>query len=259
MTTANPVVTLEQQVLTNIHNKLHMIVFAHIGVIILFMALLGAGGWFGLRSYDKQVERAEALQVQFQKAQETAVQAQKQLTDIIAADSAARAQESAQQSQIELEMAKRASQAPAPVVSQALLSASTATQIASALTSQYAGANPPVVPTVTQDGNLLISAAEGKEWVSDKLALGLTTANLKDETSLYTLETDKTTSLTTDLSVCQSTVSDDKAALGKAQNTIAAFDKLAHRSKFRKVLGSIGRNAERIGILFVGIELGHRL
>jgi hypothetical protein len=252
------VVTLEQQVLTNIHNKLHMIVFAHIGVIILFMALLGAGGWFGLRSYDKQVERAEALQVQFQKAQETAVQAQKQLTDIIAADSAARAQESAQQSQIELEMAKRASQAPAPVVSQALLPTANAQQVATGLSFSFSDESGFGTATALPVG-VSLTIPQAQVVVTDHEKEKTLSLTLQGETQLFSLEQQKTASLGKDLAQCQDTDTKDQAALVAANKTIAAFSKIVHQSKFRKVLGSIGRNAERVGILILGVEIGRKI
>lgn len=255
----NPLVTIEQEVLTSIHNSLHRIIFAHLGVIVLFLATLGGLGYLGLRSYDKQVERAEALQVQFQQAQQAATQAQKQLTDIIAADSAARAQESAQQEAITLEMAKRAQQAPAPAVTEALKPSAAAAVVVSGLESAYSDVQGFGTPSVGSDKTVVLSLPQAQAAISAKVDLGRFQADLKDETSLYTLEQSKSTSLSNDLKVCQDTEAKDETALVAANKTIAAFDKVAHQSKFRKVLGSIGRNAERVLILAVGFEIGHKL
>ena|ERR1035438_10439524 len=79
----------------------HKVLYAHFGVIVLMLVLMGAGGYFGLRSYDKALAHAEALQIQFNTAQAQAAASQKQLTDLLAADSAQRAKESAQQATLE--------------------------------------------------------------------------------------------------------------------------------------------------------------
>lgn len=252
----SPLVTLEQEALQKLHDGLHKIIFAHMGVFVLFIALIAAGGYFGLRSYDKQVERADALALQFQKSQELAAASQKQLADIIAADTVARAQETARQQDIEQQMLKRNTQAPAPVVVEALKPSANAANVVLAIQSQHANDNPPVDPKVLSDGNLSISVPEAQRWVSEKADLDRFSANYRDEVQLYTLEQSKTTSLSKDLAQCQDTETKDQAALTDAKKTIAAYDKAAHKSKFRKILGSIGRNAERVGLIVAGIELG---
>lgn len=254
--TPSPLVTLEQEVLTNLHNKLHTIIVAHIGVLVLFIALVGFGGWLGLRSYDKQVERAEALQVQFEKSQEVAAQAQKQLADIIAADSAARAQETTKQQDIEKAMLQRAQTPPAPPVVEALKPSADAGQLKIGLEAVFA-AVPTFGPVSVGEGtSVVLNQAQTQAVIvsrENELSLSL---DLKDETALFTLEQAKTSSLNRDLTACQATVSSDKDALKKAQDSIVAYEKVAHQSKFRRVLGAIGSTAGKVVIAAVAFEIG---
>lgn len=249
-------VTIEQKVLTDLHNGLHRIIYAHLGILILLFAFIGVGGYLGLKSYDKALAHAEALQAQFNAAQATAAASQKQLTDLLAADSAQRSQESAQQADLTQQILKRNSQAPAPAVQTALQPSATAANVAVGLQAAYSFST---LPTVEPDGKVALEPSQAQQTISAEINANQFSADYNDEVELYTLETDKTTSLSKDLAQCQDTETKDKVALSDANKALAAYDKLAKRSRFRKILGSIGRNAERAGILFVGIELGHKL
>lgn len=250
---------MEQQVLTNLHNKLHAVIYAHLGVIILLIASLLGAGYVAVKVHEHDLAHAEQLQQAFNQQAQVAAQAQKQLADIIAADAAQRAQETAQEQQIELAMAKRAQEPlPAPITA-ALAPSANAAVVVSGLEVAYSDVQPPMAPSVTPDGKIAVSVSNAQAEVSAKVALGKYEADLHDEVALFTLEQTKSASFQKDLATCQATVSQDETALADAKKTIAAYEKVAKQSRFRKILGSIGRNAERVAILVVGIELGHKL
>ena len=216
----------------------HKILLAHVGVFILTLALVGAGGYFGLRSYDKALVHADALQAQFNTEH-------KALTDLLAQDTQARAQESAQQAALVEAIAKR-NAAPLPVAVQtALQPSASAENVIAGLESVY---NFPVAPLLEPDGNIAVNVPNAQQELSAKVEANRLSGDLADETSLYTLETAKSTSLSNDLQQCTVTVAD-------AQKTIAAFKKVAHRSLFRRILGK----AETVALVVAAFELGHKL
>jgi len=237
----------------------HRVLYAHMFALTLILFLIGAGGYYGLKSYDKALAHAEALQQQFSVAQQNFNTSQKALTDLLAADAAERAQQSSQQAALVLQIAQRNAQAPAPVVTQALAPNAGVSDEILGLQSVMSDVPSfgPVSTTPDQKIALSVPQAQG---VVQELAIGKrSTADLQDEISLYTLETAKNTSLSNDLAQCVSDSTQAKVALADAKKSLAAYDKLAYRSKFRKILGGIGRNAERIGIAIVAFELGRKL
>jgi hypothetical protein len=248
-------VTIEQKVLTDLHNGLHNLLYAHLGILVLVLALIGAGGYFGLRSYDKALAHAEALQTQFNTAQAAAAASQKQLTDLLAADAAQRAVESAQQTSIAQQILKRDAQAPAPAVQTALQPSATAAELEIGLESVFTGVSNFGVVQEGPGSSVLLNQAQTQAIIVSREAEIQNSADLKDEISLYTLEQAKSTSLQTDLNSCKSTVSKDETALVDAQKTITAYKKLAVRSRWKKFLGG----AEKVALVVVGVEIGHKL
>lgn len=233
----------------------HKVLYAHIGIFILMLSLMGAGGYIALRSYDKVLAHAEALQTQFNVAQGQAAASQKQLTDLLAADAVQRAKESAQQAALEQQIINRNTQAQVPAVQQALQPSAGAKAVILGLQSLYTGSIPPVMPKLAQDGNIEISAPEGQQWLSDKVSLNRFSADYRDEVQLYTLEVAKSTSLSNDLSQCKGTVSQDETALVVANKTIAAYKKSAVRSRWKKFLGG----AKDVALVMTGVVLGHKI
>lgn len=234
----------------------HKVLYAHLGIFVLLIGLLAGGAYFGLRSYDKALAHAEALQQQFNVAQAAYVASQKQLTDLLATDAAQRAVQTAQQATLEAQIVKRDSQPQPPVITQALTPSASTIQVAEGLQSAYGFQT---LPEVTPDNKIALEPQEAQETLSAKVNLVRFSGDLQDETQLYTLEVAKNSSLSNDLTQCQTTEAAGVTALAAANKSLAAYDKLAHRSKFRKILGSIGRNAERIGIAVVAFEVGHRI
>jgi hypothetical protein len=257
---ATPVVTS-----TPIQSELsafsHKVLYAHLGVIILLLALIGTGGYLGLKSYDKALAHAEALQAQFSVAQAQATASQKQLTDLLAQDAQLRAKESAQQATLEQQIVKRDSTPPAPAVAAALAPSADSKELVLGLQASYADFNGFGAVQADPAGNIVLVPSQARDAVIAHEAEKQYVADLHDENQLFTLEQSKSTSLSNDLTQCKATESQYETALAAANKSIAAFKKAAGspQSKFRKVLGSIGRNAERVGILVVGLEIGHRL
>lgn len=237
----------------------HKVLYAHIGIFVLLVALMGMGGYFGLRSYDKALAHAEALQVQFNTAQAQAASSQKQLTDLLAADTAQRAKESAQQASLEQQIINRNAQVPAPAVQTALQPSADAGQVILGLRASYSDTPSFGTPKLDAEGNIALSVPQARSVMVGHENEKRLSFDLKAETQLFTLETAKSTSLSNDLTQCKATVSQDETALVGAKKSLAEYDKLAHRSRFRKLLGGIGRNAERIGIAVLAFELGHKL
>lgn len=255
MATQSVTPTLESELSTFAHKVL----YAHLGIFVLLLALMAGGAFFGLKSYDKALAHAEALQAQFSQAQTAAAASQKALADLLAQDAQLRATESAQQANLAQQILRRDAQAPSPTVQAALQPTANSVNVILAIKSQHTDANPPVDPKGLPDGNIEITASEGRLWVSEKDSLNRFSADLKDTVQLYTLEQSKTTSLSNDLTQCNVTVTKDEVALADAKKSLVAYDKLANRSRFRKILGSIGRNAERFGIAVIAFEAGRKL
>jgi hypothetical protein len=227
--------------------------------LTLILFLIGAGGYYGLKSYDKALAHAEALQQQFNVAQQNFNTSQKALTDLLAADAAERAQQSSQQAALVLQIAQRNAQAPAPVVTQALAPNAGVSDLNLGIRAVFTTTPDFGTPKDEPDGNLGLNRLETQAVIASKVSGDQAKADLQDEISLYTLETAKNSSLSNDLSQCVSDNTQAKVALAEAKKSLAAYDKLSHRSKFRKILGGIGRNAERIGIAIVAFELGRKL
>jgi hypothetical protein len=232
----------------------HKVLYAHFGVIVLMLVLMGAGGYFGLRSYDKALAHAEALQIQFNTAQAQAAASQKQLTDLLAADSAQRAKESAQQATLEQQIINRNAQAPSPAVQTALQPSANAESLVLGLGASYSDVPNFGTPKVDTEGNIALSVPQARSVLvghENEKRLGF---DLQAETGLFTLETSKSTSLSNDLAQCKATVSQDETALVDAKKSIAAYKKLAVRSRWQKFLGGV----EKVALVAVGFEIGHK-
>jgi hypothetical protein len=237
----------------------HKVLLAHAGILVLLLALIGAGGYFGLKSYDRALQHAEALQAQFNQAQAQASASQKALSDLLAQDAQERAQESAQQASLTQQILQRDAARPSPAVQTALQPSANAVDLKMGLEDAFKGVQGFGVVQVGSGVSVVLNQAQTAAVITSRETEIQKTADLADTSQLYALEKSKTTSLANDLSSCQSTVSKDSVALLDAQKALKAYDKLARRSKFRKLLGSVGRNAERVGILVLGYEIGRKL
>jgi len=233
----------------------HKVLYAHLGIFVLLIALLGIGGCFGLRSYDKALAHAQALQVQFNNAQTQFTISQKQLTDLLAQDAQARAQESAQQTSLEQQIANRNVQAPAPAVQTALQPSATAQEVALGLGASYSDVPSFGAVQATSDGKVSLEPPQAQQIIASRENELRFSFDLQAETQLFTLEQAKSSSLQKDLTSCESTLYKAKTALGDANKTIAAYKKLAVRSRWKRFLGG----AEKAALIAVGIELGHKI
>jgi hypothetical protein len=234
------------------HSGLRNLIYAHLGILLLVLSLLAVGGYFGLRSYEKQLARAEALQAQYEQAQKLYTDSQAQLKTLVAADDAQRLKDSVQQATIQAQITKRDSQALPQVVSQGLETSASSKSIENAFRSVLSVPDTEPTPKALPDGTIDLGPSVAQQTVSQLETGNQAKADLKDETQLYSLEVASNSSLSKDLGQCLASDSQGKAALADANKTIAAYKKAAHRSVFKRILDG----AEKVGILVAGIELG---
>jgi hypothetical protein len=252
-------VNLPQEILTDVHKIFQRVILSHIAVVIILICSLCGAGYFAVRIHEKDLAHAEQLQQQFTQANAQASQAQTQLAQIIAQDTASRAQETDKQQQIELAMAQ-AAKAPLPVpVQQALAPSADAAEVVLGLKDAYVGVNPPMDPQVTSDGKIALTLPNAQQTIQEAAELEQSKYDYGQETQLFTLEQTKSTSLSKDLGVCQDTVTKDETALKAAGPAIVAYAKVANRTRLQRIFGSVGRNAERMLIFVAGAYLGHKL
>jgi hypothetical protein len=217
----------------------HRLTYIFVGIILLLLAAAGVGGYYGYQAYAGQVSRAEALEKQY-------VEAQKDFMAQLAAHNAERTTNAKESAVLVARVAARAAQAPAPVVRRALEPTATALEVRNGLQDVLSdrGALPSLIDV--QGENLVVPPATAQIWLSDEVVLTRVKADLTDTNRLLSLANADKSSLTSDLTQC-------KATLGDAQKSVDAYKKAAKVTRFRKFLNG----AEKVGILIVGISLGH--
>jgi hypothetical protein len=212
--------------------------FTLIGVLVLVLGLGAFGAFLGLRSYEAQLSKAEARELQYNADR-------KSWQDTLAQHDAQRAADAQQEAQVIAQIAARAKQAPPPVIQVALSPTATAAEEATGLAQAYASQ---IEPVVTPDSRLSISQPEAKLIISNKLTGDKALADLVDETKLYNLEVDQNTTLKADLA-------DAKAENVEAQKVIQAYKKAAVKSKWRKILDGM----KTVGMVAAAAAIGHAI
>ena len=219
----------------------HRVLYSHAGILVLLIVLIGAGGYFGLRSYDAQLAKAQVTEQKYEAAQKT-------LTDLLATDAQERAAMQAQQANLIGQIAKRdKTPPPAPVIA-ALQPNASAEVLALGLGSSYSDNLSFGVPQTTSDGLVALNGQETQIVIQDHEQGKKDHADLADTTKLYGLEQQKTASLTKDNVQCATTLAD-------AQKSITAYKKLAVRSRWQRFM----TGAEKVTIFISGVALGHKL
>jgi hypothetical protein len=236
-------VTVPQEILTQLHSDFVSLATKHattsvaaLGVLVLVLILAGIGGYFGLKSYDAQLAKAQVTEQKYEAAQKT-------LTDLLASDAKERAELQAQQANLVNQIAKRDSKPPAPVVTAALQPNATAETAANALGLVFS-LSP--YPSATPDNKVALSVSNAQELISDGVELNKLRPDLTDTKMLYGLEQQKSASLNKDIIQCTDTLKD-------AQKSITAYKKLAARSKWKRFLDG----AEKVGLVIGGAAIGH--
>jgi len=226
-----------------------------LGVILLLLAVGSLGGYFGFKSWQKAMDKAEVQEQRFEQRDQQYQQAilafQKQLD----ADTAERQQASQKQAELQARIDQRASQPLPKPVADGLKPDATAQEAGNALGAIFTRPNAPVVPMATPEGKVAVSVKEAQEIASLGLDGQRSAANLQDETGLYTLEKAKSTSLSNDLTSCQGTLTQSQADLKEAKLTIADYKKVAKKSKWQRIWGGV----KDYGLPVAAFILGSRL
>lgn len=211
--------------------------YMFLGVIVLILALAGVGGYFGLKSYEAQVARAEATEQKFNDAQKDfAVQ--------LAAHDAQRTADAQATATLIAQMAAKAAQPPAPVVQAGLKPGAAAETVNLALQAVLSDSHPGTAPMAIEGENLVLPPATAQIWVSDEVELSKETDLVSDTARLLSLANDDKSTLSSDLNQC-------KATLVDAQKSVAAYKKIAVKSKWRKFLDG----AKTYGLVAVGVAV----
>lgn len=217
----------EQQLIASLTAKHASVSYMALAILAVVIILAVVGGWLALRSGDAAVARADAQNVIFQ-AQQKDFMAQ------LAANGVARDAIVAEQSQIIANMSQRQ-----VIVQQKVAAVKTITtqpEAVSALNSAYHFVfDPTNVPQL----NLITTT---------KIERDSFETNLNDETALYVSETQKTFSLSKDLTTCTTT-------LATCNQTVADYKKAVSKTKFQKFLGG----AVKVLIFAGGVYLGKKL
>lgn len=242
MATTPTIITVTQSELAALAHRQVSVSYWLIGLLGLFLALGTFAGYLGLRHLDKLEARAEATEASY-------VVERKALTDLLAADTVARAQESAQQAAVLESMAKRAVVVQPPVIQTALQPSASATEAAAGVTLAFAGVPSFGQALVSPDGqNVSLAVPEAQTVIQTKIQMDRLTLDVQDETQLYTLEQSKSTSLSNDLGKCTDT-------LGLAQKTINGYKAVVKPTKWQRFL----QGAEKVGLVAIGIAAGRAL
>lgn len=217
-----------------------------VAALVVVVGLAGVGGWLGLRSYERQVLRAEAIETKYQDAQ-------KAFSEQLAANNAERAQDAKASAALLVQIANRAVAPPPPVVQAGLAVSAPAEGVSDALQSVYPTLGAiKVIPTSpgasSASPQLAVTIPQGQLFIQTKLDLNKATGDLADTSELLSLANRDKSTLSKDLDQCTDLNL-------KANDTISAYKKVAVKSKWRKILDGI----EKVGLVLGGAALGRAL
>lgn len=207
-----------------------------IAVLVLVLGLVGAGGWLGLKSYEGQVARAEAIEARYQDAQ-------KAFSEQLAANNAERAQDAQASAALISQIAKRAVAPLPPVIQSGLAASASAESVSKALQEVQPGLG---TPEVTPDAKVALQVNQAQLVVRSLLAGTQAEADLGDTNALLGLANRDKSTLSNDLDSCTDLNL-------KANETIAGYKKAAIKSKWRKILDGM----EKVGLILGGAAIGH--
>ena len=229
--------------LANVVDSLHQhtvrVTYMFVAIIVLVLSLGSVGGYLALKAYESQLARAETREAQYQASLAT-------FQSTLAENTAARVAAEAQVSQLQAQIAKRATQPlPAPVQT-GLKPDATAQEAAFALQSVYSAVPAFGQPVATPDGKVLVTVTQTQLLIGSKVELDRTKADLQDVKAITSIQTGTISSLNNDLSQC-------KALQAQSEKVIAGYKAIATKSRFRKFLDG----AEKVGLLMAGGIIGH--
>lgn len=226
-----------------------------VGVLVLTLALAAFGGWLSVKAYERALQRAEAAEAISQQREQAFNSQYKAFTDQLAQNEANRAKEQTQQAALLAGIVARDRQPIPVVIDSGLKPGAGVNLVAPALQQAYSDVPAFGQVSVSPDGNLAINASQGQFLVKNKVDLDRLSLDFKDLQSVSDLQKAQIGSLNTDLTSCQTGLTDAKAAVAADDKTIKDYKKAAEKTKFQKFLSG----AEKVLIFAGGIYLGHKL
>ena len=207
-------------------------------IAVLFAALLVIGFVVkhDIAGYDKALATAEQVQANYQaqlkEMQTEKAQVEQQLKNA-----------SAQQQVVTRTVVQRDAQSAQQT--QAVQALVTPDDVAAAVKKYY-----DAQAQVTSDSKLAFTPAQVQGAIQDKIKGDTAQADLKDTTNLYQIEQGKTQALTGELLTVTKT-------LDKCDDTVAAYEKVAKKTKIRRIFDGITKVREIAIGAAVGYEIGH--
>lgn len=233
--------TILQAEIAALASKHVTVSYTLVGVIVLVLALAGAGGWYALRMFDKQLARAEAAEARYDTDR-------KQFADLLAADATTRAKSQTQQVALATTgeaRDKKADEAIQVAVKPDATLATTAAGLTSAYSDVVGFGQVDVLPgsDALHGPGIELAGHQAQQVTAYKIDRDRLSADLSDLRTSYTLEQTSNSSLTNDLAQC-------KDLNAKSDKVIAGYKKLAKKTKWKTFLSG-AKKAVVIGALVV--------
>lgn len=251
-----------QNALADLAHKHVTISYTLVGLIVLILALCCAGAYFGNQSWQKAMDRAQAIEQEMNadraQYQQTLAAMQKQIDQNNAQIQA----DQVRQQQLIDQINKRDQQAN-KVITDVLQPGKTATDAFSDINAAYKGIVA-LTQDIVKDPNsndqlLAFPVPAVQQFTAAELAEQRDSKDLADTKGQLAAEQDKTAKLTDNLNKTNDTLASLQKTDAVCQQTVAAYKKVAKKTRWQKIWGGIKKGAEIGGSLVLGYEIGHHL
>jgi regulator of replication initiation timing len=272
-----PTVTVPQEILNKMVN--HHITLNYVIVLILFFVLTcgGVGAYYGLKGYDKLMQRAEAsekLMVQYEQSWKQAdSQYQKEATEH-AADRAQWATQIAAANAKEAGLIQQLKDLNTKVdqsITAVLQPGKSAQEVFGDLKDSYKNTPLPLTLNVSADPATkeqlltfpitIVQQFTATKLDRDRLASNVDNLNQQITTKNQTIDglTKTNASLTTDFNALRADDDKLKLANGQCQDTVKKYKAVSVKTRWQKIWAGTKKGAEIAGALLAGYELGKHL
>jgi hypothetical protein len=218
----------------------HASVSAALGVLVLVLAVMCVGWYLGLRSYEAQIQRAEAKEAQFNADR-------KDLTAQLTASKTVQDTASKAQQVIVKVVHDRDTKADA-AIAKATAPNKTAQEALSDLSAAYHGTIVADPNAITADGRLVFPVFTVQGFTATRIDRDRLSDDLKSSADNLAQEQKKTEQLAKDVAAANKAVAD-------AEPAIKAYKKVAKHSRLK----AIGAGALKVGIFVAGAYVGKHL
>lgn len=247
-----------ESALASLAQKHVTISYTLVGVIVVILILVGVGAYFGNKSWQAAMSRAEASEKQMDadrtQYQQTLAQMQKQIDQ----NNAQIQQDQVREAQLVAQISQRDKQADTQI-SNVLQPGKTATDAFSDLASAYKG-----VVSLTQDIVKDPTGAEQflafpvpavQQFTAAELSDQRDSKDLADTKSELSDEQDKSAKLTDSLNQTTASLTALQTTEKACEATVTNYKKVAKKSRFRRIMGGV----EKVGLFAAGVFIGHKL